>query len=41
MPLLAALAAAGREDLLVPHEQVRNVDGTVVGCRAFGSVADA
>ncbi|MEU6713049.1 hypothetical protein ABZ897_16325 [Nonomuraea sp. NPDC046802] len=39
VPLLTGLAAAGREDLLVPHEQVRNVDGTVVGCRAFGTVA--
>ncbi|MEV4079463.1 hypothetical protein AB0J43_04110 [Nonomuraea fuscirosea] len=38
VPLVTGLAAAGREDLLVPHEQVRNADGTVVGCRAFGKV---
>ncbi|MFG1976987.1 hypothetical protein ACGFJC_47310 [Nonomuraea fuscirosea] len=39
VPLLTALAATGREDLLVPHKQVRNADGTVVGCQEFGSVA--
>lgn len=36
VPLLSALAARDRSDLLVPHEQIRNQDGTVVGCTAFG-----
>lgn len=38
VPLMTALAAAEREDLLVPYEQVRNGEGTVVGCRRFGRV---
>jgi hypothetical protein len=41
VPLLTVLAAAGRQDLLVPHEQIRNAEGTVGGCRAFGQVAAA
>ena len=36
VPLLTAMAVEGRPDLLVPHQQVRNVAGTVVGCRALG-----
>lgn len=32
---LAVLATGGRDDLLVPWRQVRNVSGTVIGCRAF------
>lgn len=39
VPVMTALAAAGREDLLVPYEQVRNAEGTVVGCRRLGRVA--
>ena len=38
VPLMTALAAAGRDDLLVPYEQVRNQEGTVVGCRRLGRV---
>lgn len=38
VPLMTALAAAERDDLLVPYEQVRNGEGTVVGCRRFGRV---
>jgi hypothetical protein len=38
VPLMTALAAAGRQDLLVPYEQVRNQEGTVVGCRRLGRV---
>ena len=38
VPVMTALAAAGREDLLVPYEQVRNQEGTVVGCRRLGRV---
>jgi hypothetical protein len=37
VPLMTALAA-GRDDLLVPYEQVRNGEGTVVGCRRLGRV---
>ena len=37
VPLMTALAA-GRDALLVPYEQVRNPDGTVVGCRRLGRV---
>lgn len=36
--LITALAAAERDDLLVPYEQVRSPKGTVVGCRRFGRV---
>ncbi|WP_277670992.1 hypothetical protein [Saccharomonospora viridis] len=38
VPLMTALAAARRDDLLVPYEQVRNKEGTVVGCRRLGRV---
>ena len=38
VPLMTALAATGRTDLLVPYEQVRNLEGTVVGCRRLGRV---
>src|SRR5690606_38658524 len=38
VPLMTALAAARRDDLLVPYEQVRNQEGTVVGCRRLGRV---
>lgn len=33
VPLVVALAAPGRSDLLVPYRDVRNINGTVVGCR--------
>lgn len=36
--LMTALAAAERDDLLVPYEQVRNGEGAVVGCRRLGRV---
>lgn len=39
VPLVTAIAvqaeAPARTDLLVPYEQVRNTDGTVVGCRTL------
>ena len=35
--LVVALAARGRSDLLVPDAEVRNTDGTVVGCRRLAS----
>lgn len=39
VPLLTALAApSDRTDLLVPHEQVRNGEGTVIGCASLGRV---
>ncbi|MEV1178475.1 hypothetical protein [Nonomuraea sp. NPDC049784] len=38
VPRLTTLAAAGREDRLRPQEQVHNAQGTVVGCRAFGTI---
>lgn len=38
VPLMTALAAAERDDLLVPYEQVRNREGAVVGCRRLGRV---
>ncbi len=31
--LVVALAAHDRTDLLVPYREVRNLDGTVIGCR--------
>lgn len=31
--LALALAAADRGDLLVPYREIRNLDGTMVGCR--------
>ncbi len=33
VPLVVALAAPGRPDLLVPYRDVRNMSGTVLGCR--------
>jgi hypothetical protein len=36
--LVVALACHGREDLLFPYREVRDRNGTVVGCRQFGSV---
>ena len=39
VPLLVALARPDRPDLLVPHEQVRNESGTVLGCRSLGRIA--
>ena len=39
VPLVVALAARGRNDLLVPYREVRNLDGTVIGCRALARVA--
>lgn len=39
VPLVTALAEQSenpqRDDLLVPYEQVRNAEGTVVGCRTL------
>jgi hypothetical protein len=39
VPLVTAIAEQSenpaRDDLLVPHEQVRNAEGTVVGCRTL------
>lgn len=37
--LALALGQQGREDLLVPYSEVRNGDGTVVGCRVLARVA--
>lgn len=33
VPLVVALAARGRSDLLVPYRDVRSMSGTVLGCR--------
>lgn len=33
VPLVVALAARGRSDLLVPYRDVRSLTGTVLGCR--------
>ena len=38
VPLVTALAARGRDDLLTPYDQVRNTEGAVVGCRRLGRV---
>ena len=38
VPLVVALACHGRDDLLFPYREVRNAEGTVVGCRQFGQV---
>lgn len=35
VPLVVALGARHREDLLAPYLEVRNAEGTVIGCRAF------
>ncbi|MFB4265355.1 hypothetical protein [Nonomuraea sp. GTA35] len=37
--LALALGQQGRDDLLVPYSEVRNGDGTVVGCRVLAQVA--
>lgn len=37
--LALALGQQGRDDLLVPYSEVRNGDGTVVGCRVLAKVA--
>lgn len=37
--LALALGQQGRDDLLVPYGEVRNGDGTVVGCRVLAQVA--
>lgn len=34
--LVVALANPARTDLLVPDEAVRNLDGSMIGCRALG-----
>lgn len=39
--LPVALAAAGRADLLVVDREVRNLAGTVIGCRALARVIPA
>lgn len=36
--LVVALACPGRTDLVFPLNEVRNDDGTVIGCRGFGRV---
>jgi hypothetical protein len=36
--LVVALACRGRDDLVFPYREVRDRNGTVVGCRQFGSV---
>ena len=33
MDELIALAARGRDDLLAPYVEVRNAEGTMIGCR--------
>lgn len=38
VPLVVALACHGRSDLLFPYREVRNREGTAVGCRQFGQV---
>jgi hypothetical protein len=36
VPLIVALSqGAARTDLLVPYHEVRNLDGTIIGCRGF------
>lgn len=37
--LALALGQPHRDDLLVPYSEVRNADGTVVGCRLLAKVA--
>lgn len=39
VPLVVALAARGRPDLLVPYRDVRNMSGTVLGCRQLACPA--
>lgn len=38
VPLLVARDQAHRDDLIYPTREVRNAEGTVVGCRGFGRV---
>jgi hypothetical protein len=33
VPLVVALAVRGRDDLLAPYLEVRNEQGTMIGCR--------
>lgn len=37
--LVTALACIRRPDLLVPYREVRNLEGTVIGCRALARLA--
>lgn len=39
VPLVVALAARHRSDLLVPYRDVRNLTGTIVGCRQLAQPA--
>lgn len=39
VPLVVALAARGRPDLLVPYRDVRSMAGTVLGCRQLARPA--
>lgn len=36
--LVVALAARGRDDLLAPYDEVRNAEGTMIGCRLLQRV---
>lgn len=36
--LVVALSLAGRDDVIFPVAEVRNAEGTVIGCRGFGRV---
>jgi hypothetical protein len=36
-----AEALPNRDDLVFPHDTVRNENGTVIGCRALGHVGDS
>jgi hypothetical protein len=36
--LVVALAARGRDDLMAPYLEVRNAEGTMVGCRYLQKV---
>ncbi len=36
--LVVALAARGRDDLLAPYVEVRNAEGTMIGCRYLQKV---
>lgn len=33
-------AASDRDDLLFPHDEVRNAEGQIIGCRALGTFHD-
>lgn len=39
VPLVVALAARGRSDLLVPYRDVRTLSGSVIGCRQLAQPA--